>query len=292
MANLGEYLNATFTSLGVDNEDPALKELVTKVATIEIKDDLVNKFNSGYFTIEAAKNNPVIFNDVYAKVYNGEDQNHKSLIKKYKLDPTVEAELLAEKSTPKRRELLIEKIAALNVQKDDGDTTKKAELTNKLNALNEELETLKGSTIPKTQFEEMENSYKKNLTDHYMNHVLSTKNYVDPAYKDEEFLLPKSKITKALEDKKLRTVLDKNKIKLETTDGLDYFENNKKVDFNAFADSVLAQNKYTAVSGVTTTTQTPPGNSGGATQTKPLNKFQVSAHQKAQEATIDYNYKE
>jgi hypothetical protein len=289
MANLGEYLNATFTSLGVEVENPALKELVTKAANIEMNDELVSKFNQGYFTIEAAKNNPKIISDVKAKIYNGEDENHKTLMDKYQLDEAAKAELLAEKSTPKRREILIDKIIALKAEKADADPAKKSELNDKITALNTELATLKGSTIPKAKFDEMESTYKKNLTDHYMNGVLQSKNYADPAYKDEDYLLPKSKIAKALEEKKLRTVLVDNKIKLETTDGLDYFENNKKVDFNSFADSVLAQNKYTAVSGATTTMQT-TSTTQGATQQKGLNKAQIVANQKVAEAQAMINH--
>lgn len=287
MANLGEYLNATFTSLGVEVENPALKELVTKAATIEMNDELVSKFNQGYFTIEAAKNNPKIINDVKAKIYNGEDENHKTLMDKYQLDETVKAELLAEKSTPKRREVLIDKIIALKAAQSSADPAKKTELANKIEELNTELATLKSSTVPKSKFDEMEGTYKKSLTDHYMNGILQSKNYASDAYKDDDFLLPKSKIAKALEEKNLRIVLDNNKIKLETKDGMEYFENNKKVDFNAFSDSVLAQNKYTAVSG---TPPTPPAFPPGGNPTPPaLNKAAIVAQQKATEAMQNIN---
>jgi ribosomal protein L12E/L44/L45/RPP1/RPP2 len=58
--NLGEHLNATFNKAGVETENPALVELIKKVAALDISDELVTKFNTSFLTVEAAKSNSEI----------------------------------------------------------------------------------------------------------------------------------------------------------------------------------------------------------------------------------------
>ncbi len=248
MANLGEHLTATFTNIGLDVDNPALTELVKKVATIDMPEELVKTFNSSYLTLEAAKNNSSIINHVKAQVYNGEDKNHNDLMDKYQFDDETKALLKTEKSTPKRRDLLIEKIAELSEKKAGASPGEKTTLTKQIGDLNAALEKYKTSHVPKEELDKANSGWKDKFTDVYKTQTLSGYNYASPLAKEENFLLPKTKINAALKEKNLRIVFDNDTYKLEKEDGSEYYEDNKLVDFKGFTDRVLAQNKLLAAS--------------------------------------------
>lgn len=248
MAKLGDYLNATFTNAGISSDNVGLTQIIKDVAALDISDDLVEKFNSSFLTVEAAKNNPTIINHIKAQVYNGEDKNHKDIMDRYEFDDSMKAELLLEKSTPKRRELLIERIAELREKKAGASQGEKSTLTKQITDLNAELVRLKTSTVPKEKLDEVENSYKQRFNDMYLTSILSGHNYATDLAKEENYLLPKTKIQNALKEKNLRLKEDNNSLKLEQEDGTDYYENNVKIDFKSFSDRVLAQHKMLAAS--------------------------------------------
>jgi ribosomal protein L12E/L44/L45/RPP1/RPP2 len=248
MANLGEHLTAIFTNAGLDNENPELKSLITKVANVEIADELVSKFNQTHFTLEAAQNNPSIIAAVKGQHYRIEDKHHKEYMAKHGFDETMQAELMAEKSTAKRRELIIDKIAEITEKKTGASQGEKSGLTKQLSELNAELAKIKTSHVPKEALDELDNSYKQKLSDLHYSNLLSSYNYASDLAKEEGFMIPKSKIRNALAENKLRVVFENDKPKLEQEDGSDYFENNVKIDFKTFADKTLAKNKLLAAS--------------------------------------------
>lgn len=253
--NLGEHLNAIFTKAGVPQDDPALKDLVTKVATIEIKDELTEKFNQTYLTVEAAKHNPEIKKSFFATALNGVDTEVQNILQELQYGDEIKTEIEAEKNTYKKVGILAKKIKELESQKAGASKGEKAELSKQIEALNTEIKTVKENA--KKETEAVKNDYQEKLKDVYLTQILSGFKYASDLAKDKDYLLPKTYIADALKEKKLRTVLDGKDFKLETESGTDYFENNSKVDFKTFTEKVLAQHKLPAVSETTqTTTQT------------------------------------
>jgi uncharacterized protein YehS (DUF1456 family) len=244
--NLAEFLNGSFTKVGVDVETPALKEIVTKAAALEISDELVTKFNSLYMTEAAAKSNPKIIGHFRAQHYNGLDDEIKPLYDELGIPDDVKAELLKETSSTKRVSSMLRKVKELSELKAGATKGDKAELEKQIKELNGLVKTEKDNA--KLEIDKVKNDFDERLKDVYLTQNLSGITYASDSYKDEDFLLPKTKIAQALKAKNLKVVLDGKEFKLQTEQGVAYFDNNQEVNFKSFTDKILADNKYTAVS--------------------------------------------
>lgn len=243
--NLAEFLNGSFTKVGVDVENPALKELVTKAATIEMQDELVTKFNEKYMTEAAAKSNPKIIGHFKAQHYNGLDDEIKPLYDELGIPEEVKAELFKETSSTKRVASLLRKVKELESKTAGASKGDKKELEDQIKALNGQIKTEKDNA--QAEIAKAKSEFDEKLKDVYLTQNLSGHNYASDNLKDEDFLLPKNKIAKALKDKNLKVILDGKEFKLQTEQGVAYFENNNEVSFKSFTEKVLADNKYTAV---------------------------------------------
>ncbi len=261
--NSAEFLNGLFTKIGVDVENPALKEVVTKVAAIDISDELVTKFNSSYMTEAAAKANTKIIGHFKAQHYNGLDDEIKPLYDELGIPEEVKAELFKEASSTKRVSSLLRKVKELTETKAGASKGDKAELEKQIKELNGQIKTEKDNA--KLEIDKAKTDFDDKLKDLYLTQNLSGITYVSDSYKDEDFLLPKTKIAQALKAKNLKVVLDGKDFKLQTEQGVAYFENNQEVNFKSFTDKILADNKYTSV---TTQSQAP---NKTVVQTKTLN---------------------
>lgn len=244
--NTGEFITALFNNLGVSVDDAALKDIVTKIATTEISDDLVSKFNQGYMTEASAKANPKIANHFKAQHYNGLDDELKPLYDELELPDNVKSELLSITSSTKRAAALTRKVKELTEAKAGASKGDKEGLNEKITALNNEIAQIKIQA--KTEIENANKSFDSKVNDLYLSQFLSSQKYASDGYKDEDFLLPKTKIEKALIEKGLIKKLEGKDFKLQTADGVDYFENNTKVDFKSFSEKVLSDNKLLALS--------------------------------------------
>jgi hypothetical protein len=254
--NLGEHLNATFNKAGVDTDNPALVELIKKVAALDISDELVTKFNTSYLTVEAAKSNSEIKKHFYAPALNGVDSEILNTIQELEIDEDIKAEILAEKNTYKRVNLLAKKVKELESKKSGATKGEKADLSKQIEALNGQIKEEKLNTAK--LLGEKDKEYSDKLKNVYL-----TQKFSDPKLKyaselatQENFLLPKTILQKELAAKKLRVVIENEDLKLETEDGTPYFENNDKIEFTGFRDRVLAQHKLLEVTNQSQQTQT------------------------------------
>jgi hypothetical protein len=245
MANLGETLNALFTNVGIDNANDALKQLVTKVATIDVDDALVSTLNQNYLTLNSAKNNPELKKHFYAAALNGLDTELENTANELGLDATLLEELKAEKSSYKRASMLVKKVKDLEASKASASKSDKAEIQAKIDGLNNEIVRLKSET--ETKVKEVESTYKAKLNDFALNNVFGGYEYALPTSKDASIQLARTLFNQELTKKGYKLELDGNEFKLFTTDGLEPHENNKKVTFKDFTDGVLSQHKLLKV---------------------------------------------
>lgn len=246
--NLGEHLNATFNKAGIDTDNPALVELIKKVATVDVSDELVTKFNSTFLTIEAAKSNPELKKHFSATALNGVDSEILNIISELEIDEETKNEILADKSTYKRVNILAKKVKELEAKKAGSSKGEKADLAKQIEGLNEQIK------AEKLNSQKLISDKDKEYSDKLKN-VYLTQKLADPSLKyasdlatQMNFLLPKTLLENELKARKLRVVVDNEELKLETEDGLPYFENNDKIEFTGFRDKVLAQHKLLAVS--------------------------------------------
>jgi hypothetical protein len=253
--NLGEHLTATFNKAGIENDNPALIELIKKVATVEIQDELVTKFNTSYLTVEAAKNNPEIKKHFYAPALNGVDSEIKNLLTELELDDETKTLVEAEKSTYKRIPLLVKKVIELEAKKGSAKSGEKTELQTQINTLKQQIADKEKEK--ELAFKQKDSEYNEKLTGFVMQNELAGFKYASDLAKDENFLMPRTKIANELKDKKLRVSLVDNKLKLETEDGTDYYEGSTKVDFKSFTEKTLAHHKLLEISNQSQQTQAP-----------------------------------
>lgn len=244
--NTGDFLTALFKEAGVSIEDSALKDITTKVANTEIADELVSKFNTTYFTEAAAKANPKIIGHFKAQLYNGLDDELKPLYDELEMPDDIKSELHSINSSTKRAAALVRKAKELTEKKATASKGDKAELNQQIEALNNEIKKIK--TDSQIEKDNLKKDFDSKVDDLFLSQFLATQNYSSDAMKDLNYMLPKAKIQKALEEKGLKRILEGESFKLQTKDGTDHFENNTKVDFKSFAEKVLADNKFTTIS--------------------------------------------
>jgi uncharacterized protein YehS (DUF1456 family) len=252
--NSAEFLNGLFTKVGVENDNPALKELVTKLAAVDISDDLVSKFNNSYMTEAAAKANTKIIGHFRAQHFNGLDDEIKPLYDELEIPDDVKAELFKETSSTKRAAMLLRKVKELENKKVGSSKGDKLELENQIKQLNGQIKTEKENA--QAEIAKAKTEFDEQLKDVYLTQNLAGHKYASDHAKEEDFLLPKTKIAKALKEKNLKAVLDGKEFKLQTEQGVAYFENNNEVSFKTFTEKVLADNKLTTVTDTTAQTQT------------------------------------
>lgn len=289
MANLGEFLNALFINAGVEVDNDTLKQIVTKAATSEIDQALVDKFNQSYLTLNSAKNNPDLKKHFYAVAMNGLDLELDNTMSELGLSEEVANEIKAEKSSFKRAALLAKKIKSLEAEKSStGSKTEKAEIQAKIDALNAEI--VKARNEKETAVKEVEARYKNEINDILLSNVFGGYEYALPTSKEANVKLARTLFQEEITKKGYNLTLDNGEFKLVSSDGMDVYENNKRVVFKDFADGLLAQHNLLKTAQSTQSTQQNTQTQTQTTQTvntNRTNKFASRAEELAAEAAKD-----
>lgn len=111
----GELVNNLALKAGIASDNAELKSLLSNeaLATITVPDDLGSTLDKGLLSIEAAKNNHPDIKKVYtAAAYDGMDKHLIALLGSDTFDQSDLEEVMAEKSTSKKYELVISKLKA------------------------------------------------------------------------------------------------------------------------------------------------------------------------------------
>lgn len=242
--------------------DAELTEIVNAPNADEVvlSDDLIKKFNTGILTLDSAKANPNLKSHFNAQVYNGIDALVARIVEENDLDSLSKFDIDSEKSTPKKIELLTK---ALNKKVGTGKAPANAD---EIKALNDQL--LKLKTESELALKNKENEFENTLIQMQRTQYLSSKEYANiPAEQKEIGIkIANEFINTALNEKGAILVRDNGVLKLKSAKdpSLDYYENNKAVTYNDFADGVLAQNNLLKVQ-----TQPPTGKPVTPTKTTP-----------------------
>lgn len=236
--------------------DAELTEIVNAPNADEVvlSDDLVKRFNSGILTLESAKANPDLKKHFNAQVYNGIDALLERIVNENEIDSLALFDIQSEKSTPKKIELLTK---ALNKKA----ASSKSPATDEIKTLNEQLAKLK--TESELALKNKENEFENTLIQMQRSTYLAGKEYANITDKEIGVKIANEYLNKALSERGAIIVRENGQLKLKSAKdpALDYYENNKAVSYNDFADWVLAQNNLIKVQSqttpaVTTATQT------------------------------------
>ncbi len=244
-------LKKLLNDAGIKDTDPKMAEVLT--ITADIDDSLFDAIenNPNLITIENAKNHVDLKSHFNAQIFNGLDAKILAVAKAKGLSDTDIAEIVAEKNSYAKQELLVTKVEALIASKNTTPADKVA-LQNEITRLNGEF--VKKENEAKAAIKLAEQKAHDEGTDYMIDSFLASQKYANEDLDmDTNILTAKTILTKELADKKAkiqRTGKDIKLINAENPD-LDYLENNKAVKFSDLATSLLANKKLLKVNGQT-----------------------------------------
>lgn len=261
---------------GIDAADPRLQELNENpaLAKIVVNDEVYNAVDSELISFTEAKNHKGIQAEIAAKtkreVWDGFDKTViPEILNKLGIEESSVSDILTAEKSHKKIGILMEKIAELTAAKTKASTGgDKAEILKQIEALNNQL------LAEKQKFEQEKNQlqsqYSQDIFDFALNSKLSGKNFVlKDAGNDVNLLTSKTLINSELQAKGAKAVYDKatNSFKLvsATDSEVPYYENNKEVAFDTFAERVLLEKKVISPNG----TPPPPAPPHGGTPPPP-----------------------
>ena len=259
MKNLADIIEKLAKLAGIDAQnDDFLKLIQNKIlADTSIPEKLQDLFSnalSKLFTIEAAKNDPELKKHFTALALNGVDTELEKIIDTYDLDNETKTLLKNTESTYKKVTILPNRLkekyeqllAEAKKGKGGEDTEKlKTEITN----LNTQLKELKESTVEKNLYEKALSDHANQIFDMSIKTLISSKPLLESLPRNVVIAAAKQVFDETLGQKKLKVVNDNGNIKLQTSEGTDYFENNEAITIDKFTDKLLADNKLLQVSG-------------------------------------------
>lgn len=273
---LGEFITSQAALVGINADDQHLKDFLAKsdVSNYELPTELASKIGDGLFTLESAKNNTTVKNHFVAQAYSGIDAGHTAFIDKAGFDAGVKSKLLDEKSTGKRETMLFDEISKLHntqleaAKADGGDGGDGAEA---LTAANQKITDLNGQITGlgdthNQALTDLKATHANEITGFAVGSVLATMPYAQKELPiDANVNTARYFVDKAITEKGLTVINKGGAISLQTSDGLEYFEQSKKVSFNDFTKNILTENKLLDVAGAGAPAPAPaPGAGGGA----------------------------
>ena len=298
--NTGELLNDIATFAGIDPNDSALKNLLMspELAKVNVPDEFSSKLTTHFkslMTEEAAKQSPVLKNHWTALALNGVDAELERTAKEIGLqDDDIKSIYSSEKNTGKRLSSIAKKIQELESKKTSEPDSKKNEaLNNKIAELNNEVVRIK--TDYEGKLKDSEKTFHSRLKDYKFNEKLQGKEYTDNIPKEVQFITAKNVIENSLSKDKLTVGFDpeSGNLRLQTTDGTDYYVNNKMVNVDDYFSSKLAENKLLKVTGTAPATPATPASTIEVSGQSKLNNSKMleslAASVKDLEGRSEYN---
>jgi len=265
MSQLGELLNKLATQSGVDANDESLKALLSNptIASYEVPETIVTSLTNNLMTVESAKNNPTIKNHFFATALNGVDSELNNLTTKYGFEQGIIDELNAEKSSTKRVGLMISKIQELESAKANTGGGDKAALQEVIDKLHLEMKTQGETHASALDTQTIAN--RENIKGMLVNNLLSGYEYSLPVDKAISINTANQLINQEVNKLGAKVVLtDNNELQLTTSDGMDVFNGNDKMNFKGLVETTLANNKLlkTKEPIITPPAGTPPAGGG------------------------------
>lgn len=254
--NLGDFLNTLALTTNVDaTELTAFIDSNKDKLNIELPSELASQIQSKIITIDSAKHNLDLKKHFFAKALNGTDARITQLLDEYQLDDDAKSVLMAEKSTMKKVELLTSKLKeAYEKKASTTNVGKTASLETEIQSLNKQILDIKNQYEDKIKGIHID--FENKQLDYSIKQFLAQKEYANIPDKDIAIDVAQRYLTSSLDSKGVKLINRNNKPTLVRADDteLDYMENNKQVDFNSFADKLLAEKGLLKVSNSTTNT--------------------------------------
>lgn len=227
----------------------------------EVDDELVAALDAKLLTEESAKNNPVLKNYFKAQALDPIDKHILTMLEENEIDEEGRTEITGIKSTYDRIPALTKKIKELSQKKAAAGSSDKVALQEQINNLNQEKARLIADK--EKEIQEIRNSAQKEIEDFMFHNSITSVDLVTDQFDRETMLdLAKQRIAKDLQAKGAKVINKDGVLTLvQAADpALDFYQDNKKVTFEEFRDSALANAKIIKVNKPAGAPGTPPVN--------------------------------
>ena len=272
MPTLGEFINSALQKAGIAADNEYLKRVLQnpELTKETVPDEIVSQFNSTLLTLDQAKTNYDLKNHFYGAALAPVEKELQNLATAYEFSEEDLAELNGIKST-------FSKIPALKTKLDNaiakkaaaagGDKGKHAEEIVRLNA---EIAAAKAEMSNATQ--RISSEYEGKIVDMALNNFMNQYSFTDAIPKEVAAMTARNIFEQTVNSKRAKYKLVNNELTLVNADdeSLPFMQENQPVQFRAFVDKIVADNKLLK------TTPTPPpapprqGQGGGGGDHKSL----------------------
>ena len=247
--NAGELINHIADRTGYDTT--ALKDILSnpELSKINLPDDFKPSLNN-LLTVKEAQINPDIKKHFTALALAGADTTLSGLMDEYQLPDDIRTALTTEQNTYARIKLFTKALADLKDQQVTATGGDKSKLVAQISELNTLVNTLKENA--KNEVQATDQKWLNKFMDEKMNSHFMSYDYANKeADTEAQSMTARIMFEKDLTAKGGKIKYIDNKIKLvsATDDALPFTIDNKEVDFNSFADTVVYGKKMANVKG-------------------------------------------
>jgi hypothetical protein len=246
-----DFITLLLQKAGVKMDDETITQALAlpELATVQIPDALVTPIDNGLLSLQAAKNNhPEVQSHYKAQIYDGVDKTLLRVIDEYKLSDEVKNEILSEKSSTKRIELLTAKLKDEAEKKSNAGKGEKDQLAQEIAKLNGELKEIK------EREKGIHEKHQQEVSEIRMNYALGgllggykTK-FDDLPQKVKETTLKQIINDSLSADAAEFTVDDNGNLMLRKRDGNNFFgEDHTVLTPKSYLDKILARDKILIV---------------------------------------------
>jgi hypothetical protein len=272
---VAEFLQDMGIRSGYDTDK--LKDIVTNPAIMgmAIPDDFKSTVSTTLLTVKEAQINPEIKKHFTAMALNGADDTIRELMDEYQLPDDVKGTLKSEASTYNRLKLFTKALADLKDQHSKASAGDKGALVNQINELNATVSTLKEAM--KNDLSANDLKWLNKFMDTSINSHFEKYDYaMEGVPSNIQAMTARQLFEQKLNEKGGKQKYIDGKIVLvsATDDALPFTIDNKQVEFNSFADSVVYENKLARVKG---SVPPPPANSNTPAPNMPANRMVAPA---------------
>lgn len=226
--------------------DPNL--IAIPAESFEVPDELAAALDAKLLTEESAKNNPVLKNYFKSQALDPIDKHISALLDENEIDEEGKTEILGIKSTYDRIPALTKKIKELGLKKASAGTSDKAALQEAINNLNQEKAQLIAEK--EKEIQAIRGEAQTEIANFmFRNSIGSVDLVTDQFDRDTMLELAQQRINKDLQAKGAKVINKDGVLTLvQAADpALDFYQDNKKVTFEEFRDSSLANAKIIKV---------------------------------------------
>ena len=266
MPTLGEFINSALQKAGIAADSEYLKRVLQnpELTKETVPDEIVSQFNSTLLTLDQAKTNYDLKNHFYGAALAPVEKELQNLATAYEFSEEDLAELNGIKST-------FSKIPALKAKLDNAIQKKAAAAGGDKNQHAQEIVRLNAEiAAAKTEMANATNrissEYENKFVDMALRNFMNQYSFTDAIPKDVAAMTARNLFDQTVSAKRAKYKLVNNELTLVNADdeSLPFMQENQPVQFKAFVDKIIADNKLLKTAAPTP--PAPPQQRGGGGQ--------------------------